>query len=343
MSVTAIVMAAGKGTRMKSDLPKPLHRARGRTLLDWVLHALAPETFDAVVAVVGHEGDQVVASVNASFPGRDISFAEQLSQRGTGDAAAVGLQALDSSVPSFTDDDHVLVLPGDTPLLQAETLQAVVQAHLEADVAGTVVTARVADPTGYGRIIRSDAGVTGIIEHRDATAEQRRIDEINSSIYCFRRSLLSPALRMIDSNNAQGEMYLTDVVGVLVEAGHRIEGFGIDAVEISGVNDRFQLSAAADALGERINAAHMRAGVSLERPSSVVIDADVTIEPDATIRAQSVLEGRTAVGAGAIVGPSTHLIDAEIGSGARVPHSVISGASVAPNSSVEPFSNISNT
>ena len=147
MSVSAIVMAAGKGTRMKSDLPKPLHQARGRTLLDWVIHALTPETFDAVVAVVGHEGDQVIASVNASFPDREILFAEQLSQRGTGDAAAVGLRALDSTAPSFSDDDHVLVLPGDTPLLRADTLQAVVQAHLQADVAGTVVTARV--PVSY--------------------------------------------------------------------------------------------------------------------------------------------------------------------------------------------------
>ena len=292
MSFSAIVLAAGKGTRMRSDLPKPLHTVCGRTLLGWVVHALHADRFASVVMVVGHGRELVVESLERNFGERHFHFAEQHSQRGTGDAAAVGLAELDVADPSFSDDDHVIVLPGDTPLLQADTLAALIDQHVATDAAATVVTARVPDPTGYGRILRDPNGrVQAIVEHRDATAEQLRIDEINGGMYVFRRSLLAPALRMISTDNAQGELYLTDVIGVLVEAGHPVAPFVADPIEIVGVNDRAQLADAGTVLHERVTRDHMRRGVTLVQPASTVIEADVEIEPDATIHAGSVLEG----------------------------------------------------
>lgn len=340
MTVSAIVLAAGKGTRMKSDLPKPLHAVRGRTLLAWVVHALEGVDLDNVAVVVGHGRDQVVASLDASFD-RPFLYAEQLSQRGTGDAAAVGLAELDLFDNSFSDNDHVIVVPGDTPLLTADTVAALVESHIASGAAATVVTAVLDDPTGYGRILRSDNGaVASIIEQRDASEDQRSIREINGGMYCFRRSLLAPALRLISTDNAQGEMYLTDAIGVLVEAGHPVHGFIADPVEISGVNDRSQLGFAGEHLGVRIAHQHMRNGVTIEQPSSTVIDADVAIEPDATVRAATVLEGKTSVGAGAVIGPNTHLIDATIEAGATVVSSVVSETTVPATSTVGPFEHL---
>lgn len=340
MTISAVVLAAGKGTRMKSELPKPLHEARGRSLLTWVIHALEGADLDGVAVVVGHGSELVVESLGRDFERRFL-FAEQLSQRGTGDAAAVGLAELDLHDNSFSEDDHVLVVPGDTPLLTADTVQQLVQAHLQTSAAATVVTAVLQDPTGYGRILRDDAGgVAAIVEHRDATAEQLSLGEINGGMYCFRRSLLAPALRMISSDNSQGEMYLTDAIGVLAEAGHPVRPFVTDAIEISGVNDRAQLSDAAEHLGARIAGWHLRNGVTIVQPSSTVIDASVVIEPDAVIHPGTVLTGATTIGAGAQVGPNSHLVDATIGDRATVEASVVRNATVAAEQSVGPFENL---
>jgi len=345
MTVSAIVLAAGRGTRMQSDLPKPLHRVRGRSLLAWVVHALQDielesTELDSVVVVVGHGRELVMSSLDAGFD-RQFLYAEQLSQRGTGDAAAVGLAELDLFDNSFSENDHVIVVPGDTPLLTSDTVAALVASHLSSGAAATVVSAVLEDPAGYGRILRTDKGdVAGIIEHRDASADQRSIAEINGGMYCFRRSLLAPALRLISSDNAQGEMYLTDAIGVLVEAGHPVHAFIADPVEISGVNDRSQLGFVGERLGRRIAETHMRNGVTIEQPSSTVIDASVIIEPDATVRAATVLEGVTSIGAGAVVGPNSHLIDATIEPRAQVQSSVVSAATVAADSVIEPFTHL---
>lgn len=322
---------------MKSELPKPLHQARGRALVTWVLHALDLLELQGTVIVVGHGGDQVVDELRKDFE-RGFLFAEQLAQRGTGDAAAVGLSELDLHDNSFSEHDHVLVLPGDTPLLTAQSVQQLVTEHLASGAAATIMTTEPADPTGYGRILRADNGnVTAIVEHRDATPEQRSVREINAGIYCFRRSMLAPALRMISSDNAQGELYLTDVVGVLVEAGHSVRGHVVDPIEVSGVNDRRQLSDVCDVLGRRIAEQHLVNGVTIEQPSSTVIDANVTIEPDVTIRAGTVLEGRTSIDAAAVVGPHAHLKNAQVGAGAVVSYSIVDGQSVAPGATVGPF------
>jgi len=343
MGISAIVMAAGKGSRMKSDLPKPLHQVRGRTLLSWVVHACDGVEPDAYSIVVGHGRDAVVESVRGEFD-RSFLFAEQLTQRGTGDAAAVGLAALDAHDNSFSDDDHVLIMAGDTPLLTSALIDDVVAFHLEHGPAATAVTAIAEDPTGMGRIVRNRNGeLAKVIEHRDCEPEELEIKEVNVSIYCFRRSLLGPALRMIDTNNAQGEMYLTDAVGVLADAGHQVLPFVADAVETSGVNDRAQLGAAAVVLADRIVQDHMRNGVTVVQPSSTVIDATVNIEPDVTIKAGTVLEGNTTIAAGAIVGPNCHLVDASVGANAHVHSSVVRGTAVPADTEIGPFDHLSAT
>jgi bifunctional UDP-N-acetylglucosamine pyrophosphorylase/glucosamine-1-phosphate N-acetyltransferase len=337
MTMSAIVLAAGKGTRMKSDLPKPLHALRGRPLLAWVIDALADIELGGIVVVVGHGRDLVVDSLASNFD-REFFYAEQLSQRGTGDAAAVGLAELDLFDNSFSDDDHVIIVPGDTPLLTRATMQALVESHLTNRVAATLVTTVLDNPTGYGRILRTDSGgVSSIVEERDASAEQRSIREVNAGMYCFRRSLLAPALRMISSDNSQGELYLTDAIGVLVDAGHSVQPFVADPIEISGVNDRLQLSDAAQHLGNRIAAAHMRNGVTIVQPSSTVIDASVVIEPDVTVHAATVLEGNTTIAAGAVVGPNSHLVDATVGEGAVVVASMVTCAEVPSEAHIGPF------
>ena len=337
MRVDAIVLAAGRGTRMRSDLPKPLHLARGRTLLGWVVHALDDVELSSVVVVVGHGRELVVDALAASFD-RSFLFAEQTAQRGTGDATAVGLAQLDIVDGGYGDDDHVIVLPGDTPLLTSSTIAELVRTHVSTAAAATVVTAVVDDPTGYGRIVRSPTGaVSAIVEHRDATTDQRSIREINGGIYCFRRSLLAPALRMISTDNDQGELYLTDAIGVLGQTGHAVLPFPADPVEIAGVNDRAQLGDAAEQLGANIANAHMTSGVTIMQPSSTVIDASVSIEPDVTVLAGCVLEGSTSIAAGAVIGPNTRLVNAIVGEGAIVEASTVRDATVAAGQIVGPY------
>ena len=340
MTISAVVLAAGRGTRMKSELPKPLHTARGRSLLSWVIHALAAIELDGVAVVVGHGRELVMEALAADFE-REFLYAEQLSQRGTGDAAAVGLAELDLFSSSSSDDDHVIVLPGDTPLLTTEMIANLIESHLANGVAATLATAFVDDPTGYGRILRTDTGeVAAIVEHRDASTEQRSVREINGGIYCFQRSLLGPALRLISSDNSQGEMYLTDAIGVLVDAGHRVQPYVIDPVEISGVNDRSQLVSVGVHLGARIAEEHMRNGVTIIQPASTVIDASVIIEPDVTIKASTTLEGMTTIGTGAVVGPNSHLVDATIGERAQILSAVVSAASIAADAVVGPHEHV---
>lgn len=340
MTVSAIVLAAGKGTRMKSDLPKPLHLIRGRSMLAWVIGALEGVELDAIAVVVGHGRELVVETLDSEFDRRFL-FADQRSQRGTGDAAAVGLAALDVHDNSFSETDHVIVVPGDTPLLTSDTVRSLLDTHLESGAAATVVTAVLDDPTGYGRIVRDDrGGVAAIVEHRDADADQRSIREINGGMYCFRRSLLAPALRLISTDNSQGEMYLTDAVGVLAEAGHPVQPLVVDDIEISGVNDRAQLGSAAEEIAARIADRHMRNGVTIVQPSSTVIDATCVIEPDVTVHGSTTIQGSTVVSSGAIVGPNTHLVDAVVGERAVVVASTVRGATVAADESIGPFEHV---
>lgn len=339
--LSAIVLAAGQGTRMRSTRPKPLHMLCGRPLVRYVLDAVAGTGAERAVVVVGFGGDLVVKTLQEDPGPVPLAFVEQRVQRGTGDAVAVGLTGLpDDDLDALAaDDGDVLVLPGDTPLVRPETLSSLVVEHRLSGAACTVLTARVADPTGYGRVVRDkDGRVRRIVEQRDADETELAVDEINTSVYVFRRSLLAPALRRITPDNAQGELYVTDVVGVLAEAGHPVVSLVAgDADEIQGVNDRAQLAAAEAELRRRTNERWMRAGVGMVDPGATYIDTTVTLAPDVVLFPGTVLQGSTVVGAGTEIGPAARLVDTRVGERAKVHETVATLAEIGDDAVVGPF------
>ncbi|HEX9995028.1 MAG TPA: NTP transferase domain-containing protein [Acidimicrobiales bacterium] len=334
--LSAMVLAAGEGTRMRSTRPKPLHLLCGRAMLLYVLDAAAAQPLRRAVVVVGHGAERVTKKLQEDGPDILIEFVEQRVQRGTGDAASVGLTGL---MDDDEDGGDVLVLPGDTPLLRQETVAALVEEHLRTDAAATVLTAELADPTGYGRIVRGkDGRVARIVEEGDATDEERAIVEVNTSIYCFRRSLLAPALRRLSPENSQGEYYLTDVVGVLHDAGYRVESLvATDPRETAGVNDRVQLAAAEAELRRRTNERWLCQGVTMVDPGATYLDATVSLSPDVTLFPGVLLQGRTVVGAGAEIGPDCRLVDCVVGAGAKLQKTVASDAEIGAGAVVGPF------
>lgn len=327
---------------MRSQRPKPLHRLCGRPMVLHVIEALADVAVQRTIVVVGHGAAAVEKRLTDDAPAwAHVAFAEQVEQRGTGHAAMVGLEALDafddaSMVPD--DADTVVVLPGDTPLLTADTVAELVARHQAMGWAATVLTARPGDPTGYGRIVRARGGrVVRIVEQRDASPEEVAIDEINTGIIAVRRNLLGPALRRTSPENAQGEYYLTDVIEVLAGMGYQVGTVEATFDETAGVNDRAQLAAAEAVLRRRINRHWMLNGVTLVDPEHTYLDIGVQLGRDVTVHAGSVLSGRTVVGDGCEIGPHTQLVDCTVGDGATVTHSVGRGARIAPDVRVGPF------
>ena len=341
-SLSAIVLAAGQGTRMKSSRPKPLHLLAGRAMLLYVLDSLTTCEVSRVVVVVGHGAERVTKKLQAEEPDLHLSFVEQHHQNGTGDAASVGLTGLPDDDGPDGDDEHVLVLPGDTPLLRPATIAALVQEHRASEAACTVLTARVPDPGSYGRVVRGkDGRVERIVERADASPEEVAIDEINTSVFCFRRSLLAPALRRLSPDNAQGEYYLTDVVAVLREAGYKVGAITVqDAQEAEGINDRLQLAAAEAELRRRTNERWLAEGVTMVDPASTYLDATVQLGPDVTLFPGTILQGSTRVGAGAEIGPHTRLVDCMVGAGAVVEQSNGRDAEVGADATVGPFAHL---
>jgi bifunctional UDP-N-acetylglucosamine pyrophosphorylase / glucosamine-1-phosphate N-acetyltransferase len=337
--LSAIVLAAGEGTRMRSLRPKPLHMLVGRPLVQHVIDALVDCDVRRVVVVVGHSAETVTKKLQETGGGLPLEFVEQLVQRGTGDAVAVGLTGLPDDDLDIADDGDVLVLPGDTPLLRPATIVDLVAEHQLSGAACTVLTARFDDPTGYGRVVRDGEGrVRRVVEHRDATDEQRAVDEVNTSIYVFRRSLLAPALRRLTPDNAQGELYLTDVVEVLAQAGHEVVGMvAHDAGETLGVNDRAQLAAAEAELRRRINRRWMEAGVTIVDPDTTYIDADVDLATDVTVWPGTFLRGTTRVEPGAELGPETDLMDCQVAENATIERSVGRRAEIGRDALVGPY------
>lgn len=337
--LSAVVLAAGEGTRMRSARPKPLHRLCGRPMVLHVLDALAELTIDRAVVVVGHGAERVTkALVDQVPPSLPIDFVEQHVQRGTGDAVSVALTAFPDD-PLESDDADIVVLPGDTPLLRPATLAALVREHRASGAAATLLTARVEDPTGYGRVVRGrDDRVARIVEQADADDDELAIDEVNTSIYVFRRNLVAPALRRLSPENAQGEYYLTDTVAVLHDAGYRVGSLVVDDTwEAAGVNDRAQLAAAEAELRDRINERWMRRGVTMIDPEHTYVDVDVMLAPDVTLYPGVVLQGATVVDRGGEVGPHARLIDCAVGEGAVVEQSVGRQATVGAGAHVGPF------
>jgi bifunctional UDP-N-acetylglucosamine pyrophosphorylase/glucosamine-1-phosphate N-acetyltransferase len=303
-TLAAVVMAGGLGTRMRSSLAKHLHPLLGRRMVDWVVTAAAP---------LGPEPLVVVASPDtaAAFEGLRVAIQEQ--PLGTGDAVRAARGAL-------ADAEAVLVLSGDTPLITTACLHKLVRVHGEAQAAATVLSFVPDDPRSYGRIVRgAHGGVVAIVEAGDATPAQLAIDEVNSSIYVFRADALWPALEQLTAHNAQGELYLTDAVRAIADSGERVAvHVAEDPRETEGVNTRVELAAATAVLRDRINEAHMLAGVTMVDPGSTWIEPTVTLEPDAVVHPFTVLRGATAVAGGAEVGPHVVAVDASIGPGALV-------------------------
>lgn len=318
---------------MKSATPKVLHEICGRTLVGHVVAASRELDPQHLVVVVGHAREQVTAHLAEADAG--VRTAVQYEQNGTGHAVRMALEELGGSV-----DGTVVVVCGDTPLLTGETLRTLTGTHEADGNAVTVLTAEVPDSTGYGRIVRDAAtgAVTAIVEHKDASEAQRAIREINSGVFAFDGKLLAEALGRVRTDNSQGEEYLTDVLGILREAGHRVgAAVGRDHREILGINNRVQLAEARALLNARLLERAMLAGVTVVDPGSTFVDVTVTFGQDALIHPGTQLHGATHIAEGAEVGPNTRLKDTRVGEGARVDNTVADRAVIGAGANVGPF------
>lgn len=328
-----IVLAAGEGTRMKSATPKVLHRIAGRTLVGHAIAAAREAEPEHLAVVVRHERDLVATHVAEVDPKAVI--ADQDDVKGTGRAVQCALDVLPADL-----DGTVLVTYGDVPLLAGSTLHALVDHHSASGSAVTVITANLANPTGYGRILRgADDSVEGIVEHKDATPDQLAITEINSGIYAFDAQVLRDALEHVTTDNSQGEKYLTDVLAIARAAGRRVAAHLIDDLwQTEGVNDRVQLARLGKELNRRITEKWMREGVTIVDPETTWIDADVAIGRDATILPGTQLLGATTIGADAVIGPDSTLEDTEVGERATISRTESRLAVVGADATVGPFS-----
>ncbi|ANE22167.1 bifunctional N-acetylglucosamine-1-phosphate uridyltransferase/glucosamine-1-phosphate acetyltransferase [Denitrobacterium detoxificans] len=312
MEASAIILAAGEGTRMKSRHPKVSHKLLGRPLVRWVVEAAHDAGIGRIVTVLGH-AREVVESIVA-----DTNIVIQQEQRGTADA----VMACASEFQGVTGS--LLVLSGDSPLITPETLSALVAAREQDDAGVVVLTMQPADPTGYGRIVRDAAGqVERIVEQKDCTPEEALIGECNSGFYCFDAQLLFQALSKVGTNNAQGEFYLTDVIEIARNEGRSVLGFcAADSNECLGINTRVQLAQASQVMQRRINERHMLAGVTMTDPSTVWIGPDVKLAQDVEILPMTTLLGAVEVGPDTVLGPNTRLTDTTVGAGCVIDETV---------------------
>ena len=327
---TVIVLAAGEGTRMKSATPKVLHSVAGRSLLGHVLHAVNQLSPSELRIVVGSGREAVEAHIAQIAPKATTVFQEH--RGGTGHAAQL---ALAGNAPKGT----VLVLAGDTPMLSGESLAQFVQAHTAGKFAASVLTAEHPDPTGYGRIIRdANDELLRIVEEKDASDDEKFIFEINSGVYAFDGEKLAASIGKLTNANAQGELYLTDVIGILKTAGESIAAIMIDDfTETLGVNDRVQLAESAAMLRDRINEQWMRAGVTIIDPTTTWIDSTVELSNDVTLHPGTALLGATKVANGAVIGPRSTLTDCIVKEGASVLESIATHTVIGEGATVGPF------
>ncbi len=337
--LTVVVLAAGGGTRMKSKTMKVLHPIGGRSMIGHVLRALEALEPHKIVAVVGHQRDQVGPHIQQLVPDSQLVLAVQEEQNGTGHAVRMAMEALRATAGDAAAEGTVLVAYGDTPLLKGESLRAFAAEHEAAQRAVSILSGVLADPFGYGRVVRDAEGeVVGVVEEKDASAEQREIREINSGIYAFDAAFLVDALPRLSNDNAKGEYYLTDTVQIARDAGLTVGAHPLDDVmQAEGVNDRAQLAELGRELNRRIVDRWMRHGVTVMDPATTWIEADVVLEPDVTILPGTQLLGVTVVAEDAVVGPDTTLKDCEIGRGARVVRTHGELAVVGADASVGPY------
>jgi bifunctional UDP-N-acetylglucosamine pyrophosphorylase / glucosamine-1-phosphate N-acetyltransferase len=331
-----LVLAAGPGTRMRSDTPKVLHTVAGRSMLSHSLHAVAKVAPQRLVVVLGHDHQRVAPLVAelAERLGRPIDVALQDRPLGTGHAVLCGLSALPDDYAGI-----VVVTSGDTPLLDSDTLADLIATHNASSAAVTVLTTTLNEPFGYGRILRTqDNEVTAIVEQADATPSQREIREVNAGVYAFDIAALRSAVGRLTSNNAQHELYLTDVIAILRGDGRSILARHVDdSALVAGVNNRVQLAELGAELNRRIVAAHQMSGVTIVDPATTWVDVDVTIGPDTVIHPGTQLLGRTQIGGRCVVGPDTTLTDVTVGDGASVVRTHGSSSSIGGGATVGPY------
>jgi bifunctional UDP-N-acetylglucosamine pyrophosphorylase/glucosamine-1-phosphate N-acetyltransferase len=328
-----VILAAGKGTRMKSSLPKVLHRVGGLPMVEHVLRAADALRPRSVVVVVGHQGEQLRAAL---APHSGLTFVVQEPQLGTAHALLAAETALRGA------SGTVVLLSGDVPQLAANTLQTLVNRHESARAAATVVTAHLEDPTGYGRIVRSGEKIARIVEQRDASVHEQAIREINAGIYAFQAAGLFDALREVAADNAQGEYYLPDVIALFVSRGRGVETLCVpDADEIRGINSRAELAAVSRIVRQNKNAALMAAGVTIEDPATTYVDPDVTVGADTVIHPGVSLEGRTSIGGGCEIHSGVRIVDSQLGDRVTVnDHCVITDSSLSAEAVVGPFAHL---
>lgn len=330
-SIYAVLLAAGKGTRMKSDLHKVLHPIGGRAMAEHLVVSLQEVGINETYFVIGHGAD----SVREHF-GHRVQYCLQEEQLGTGHAVLMAEKQL-------ADKEGItLVINGDTPLITSKTIRAMIDAHQTTGACLTLLTTQLAEPFGYGRIVYAEDGtVDHIVEEKDATLEQKAIREVNVGLYCIDNRKLFGALKRITNNNQQGEYYLTDIIDILKSDGERVMSYQtLDADETVSINDRVALAQAEEVLRNRINKQHMLNGVTIQDPRTTYIDIDVQIGPDTVLLSGSQLHGKTVIGKGCTIGPDADLTEVKIGDHVKVVRSVIQNSSVDDHSTIGPFAYI---
>lgn len=327
----AVILAAGKGTRMKSNLYKVLHPVCGKAMVQHVIDEVSKLNINSIYTIIGHGAEKVKAQV-----GDVTKYILQEEQLGTGHAVRQAEQSLAGK------QGTTLVLCGDTPLLTADTIKALIQLHEEEKAAVTVLTAHADEPTGYGRVLRNEDGsVRKVVEHKDATDLEREVQEINTGTYCFDNALLFESLSKISNDNSQGEYYLPDCIEILKQEGHKVAAYQTkDFNETMGINDRFALSQAEAIMRERINLQFMLSGVTIVDPKNTYIESTVKIGKDTVLMPGTILKGDTEIGEECNIGPHTEITNCKVGERTNIRQSVLTNSEVGKEVQIGPFAHI---
>jgi len=338
MNISAVILAAGLGTRMKSKKPKVLFQLAGESMIAHVIRAVRETSPTKIIPIVGHSKELVIENIkkaHADYTG--FEFAVQAEQKGTGHAVMQAKNALLAS-----GEGLCFILCGDTPLLCGEILNKLLDAHLKSGAAATVLTTKVLSPKGYGRIVRDTAGdISTIVEERDACDEVRKINEINTGVYIFSTLKLCEALSMLKNDNDQHEYYLTDVIAIFKNAGYIVRGFFEADDRLSmGINNRYELAIAERIMRETINKRHMLNGVTIIDPAATYIESGVTISNDVSIYPATHIKGKTFIGEGCVIGPDTSIESSSIGRNCIIKNSVIEESEIADNVKIGPYSHL---